>query len=61
MQYISVLEDRLGSINADLEAAAVLFKKVNMEFSTIGRLAEGAAAAVQFGVDKQDSIAKVGW
>jgi hypothetical protein len=31
-----------------------------MEFGTTGRLAQAAAAAVRFGVDKEDAVAKIG-
>lgn len=34
--------------------------QVSMEFGTTGRLADAAVAAVKFGVDKTDSIAKIG-
>jgi len=57
--YISCLQDRLQEINDDLTAAADIFKKVDMEFGTTGRLAESAVAAVKFGVDKEDAIVKV--
>ncbi|KAJ9531581.1 hypothetical protein QJQ45_014954 [Haematococcus lacustris] len=57
--YIAHLEDKVSSHNEDLQAAAEVFKKVSMEFGTTGRLADAAVAAVRFGVDQEDAIAKV--
>jgi len=57
--YTSHLEQRLEECHEDLEAAYDFMKKISMEFGTTGRLAESTAAAVRFGVDKEDSVTKV--
>jgi hypothetical protein len=43
-----------------LPAAACVFMQIAMEFGTTSRLAQGTAAAVQFGVDPQDALDKIG-
>lgn len=57
--YIDVLEEKLEGYDDDLDAAADIFKKVSMEFGTTSRLADAAVAAVKFGVDPQDAVAKI--
>lgn len=37
-----------------------MFLQIAMEFGTTSRLAQGTAAAVQFGVDPQDALDKIG-
>ncbi|KAG1673689.1 hypothetical protein FOA52_010557 [Chlamydomonas sp. UWO 241] len=57
--HATYLEQRLDESTEDLEVAQAYLLKVATEFGTTGRLAEAAAAAVRFGVDKGDAVAKV--
>ncbi|GLC63965.1 hypothetical protein PLESTF_000103700 [Pleodorina starrii] len=57
--HVSYLERRIEEANKDLQDAAAFLKKVSMEFGTTARLVESAAAAVRFGVDREDSVAKL--
>eukprot|EP00955_Chlamydomonas_euryale_P065243 359188-Chlamydomonas_euryale.AAC.10 len=56
---MSFLQGRLDECSEDIELAHMYMSKISVEFGTTGRLAEAAAAAVRFGVDKDESIAKV--
>lgn len=58
--HIGVLEAQINQCNEDLIAAFELMKQIAMEFGTTSRLAQGTAAAVQFGVDPQDALDKIG-
>jgi hypothetical protein len=57
--YASVLEAKLEECYEDLEVAMSYMKKVSREFGTTSRLAESTAAAVRFGVDKEDAVEKL--
>ncbi|EFJ43326.1 hypothetical protein VOLCADRAFT_106904 [Volvox carteri f. nagariensis] len=57
--HVSYLERRIEEANKDLQDAAAFLKKVSMEFGTTSRLVESTAAAVRFGVDKEDAVAKL--
>jgi hypothetical protein len=58
--HVGVLEAQINQCNEDLIAAFELMKQIAMEFGTTSRLAQGTAAAVQFGVDPQDALDKIG-
>lgn len=56
---VEALEKRIAEANKDLEDAAAFLKKMAMEFGTTGRLVESTAAAVRFGVESEDAVAKL--
>eukprot|EP00878_Enallax_costatus_P021184 GHUV01022419.1.p1 GENE.GHUV01022419.1~~GHUV01022419.1.p1 ORF type:complete len:329 (+),score=121.32 GHUV01022419.1:261-1247(+) len=58
--HIEVLQQQVDRCNEDLMAAYELLKQIAMEFGTTSRLATSTAAAVQFGVDPQDALDKIG-
>ncbi|GIL62875.1 hypothetical protein Vafri_17087 [Volvox africanus] len=57
--HLSYVERRIEEANKDLQDAAAFLKKVAMEFGTTSRQVESTAAAVRFGVDKEDAVAKL--
>ncbi len=58
-QYTGYLEQRVEECNADIQLAHEYMKKVSLEFGSTSRLAEAAAAAVRFGVDKDEAVEKL--
>lgn len=58
-KYISYLERRVESTEATAETASIFLKQMAMEFGTTSRLAEAAAAAMRFGVDKEEAVEKL--
>eukprot|EP00879_Flechtneria_rotunda_P008206 GHRR01008598.1.p1 GENE.GHRR01008598.1~~GHRR01008598.1.p1 ORF type:complete len:428 (+),score=162.07 GHRR01008598.1:363-1646(+) len=58
--HIAFQDEEINTCNEDLIAAYELLKQIAMEFGTTCRLAQGTAAAVQFGVDPQDALDKIG-
>ncbi|PNH06798.1 hypothetical protein TSOC_006786 [Tetrabaena socialis] len=57
--HMAYLERRLDEATRDLQDASAFLKKVAMEFGTTGRMVESTAAAVRFGVDKEDGVDKL--
>ncbi|KAG2496876.1 hypothetical protein HYH03_005275 [Edaphochlamys debaryana] len=58
-QHMTFLERRLEEANKDLQDASAFLKKVAMEFGTTSRLVESTAAAVRFGVDPEETVARL--
>ncbi|KAG2453004.1 hypothetical protein HYH02_002340 [Chlamydomonas schloesseri] len=56
---MTLMERRMEETTKDLQDAAAFLKKVAMEFGTTSRLVESTAAAVRFGVDKEDAVNKL--
>lgn len=57
--HVTVLQEEISRCNDDLMAAHELLKQICMEFGTTKRIAQSAAAAVQFGVEPEEALKKV--
>ncbi|GMH42088.1 hypothetical protein BSKO_10007 [Bryopsis sp. KO-2023] len=58
-KYLSFMENRLEGSTATVQAAHDATEKVLLELGTLSRMVETAAAAVKFGIDKEDAIEKL--
>ncbi|KAI8467346.1 MAG: hypothetical protein J3K34DRAFT_430856 [Monoraphidium minutum] len=57
--HVAALNEEISRCYDDLMAAHELLKQITMEFGTTQRIAQSAAAAVQFGVEPGDAVAQV--
>ncbi|KXZ54258.1 hypothetical protein GPECTOR_5g348 [Gonium pectorale] len=57
--HAAFLERRIEDANKDLQDAAEFLKKVAMEFGSTQRLVESASAAVRFGTERADAVARL--